>query len=62
VVANNLVPSEVHEGINPMNNVLDIVVVNRNGVVHEHLIGATNQVMQKYVHTYVKGIVTWGNY
>jgi hypothetical protein len=62
VAANNLVPSEVHEGTNPLNNVLDIIVVDRNGVVHEHLIRATNQVMQTYVHASAKGIVTWGNY
>ncbi len=56
VVENNLAPSEsmrtneVHEGTNPLNNVLEIIVANRNGVVHEHLVGTTKQVMHKDVH------------
>ncbi len=56
VVVDNLAPSEsmctneVHEGTNPLNNVLEIIVVNGNGVVHEHLVGMTKQAMHKDVH------------
>ncbi len=51
----NLAPSEsmstneVHESTNPLNNVLEIIATNKNGVVHEHLVGAAKQVMHKDV-------------
>jgi hypothetical protein len=54
VGVNDLVPnesmhtSEIHEGTNPLNNVSKIIVVDRNGVVHEHL------VMQKDVQASYK--------
>jgi hypothetical protein len=55
VAVENLAPSEsmsineVHESTNPLNNVSEIIAINKNGVVHHHLVGAAKQVMHKDV-------------